>query len=75
MKKEASEEGEYYGLCHYRRILELSEDDILRLMDNDIDVVLPFPMPYEPNIEEHHKRYIKNQDWKTLMTVLRKLYP
>lgn len=66
---------EYYGLCHYRRVLELSEDDVLRLLDNDVDVVLPFPMPYEPDIEEHHKRYLQESDWNALLTALEELYP
>lgn len=66
---------EYYGLCHYRRVLELSNDDVLRLVDNDVDVVLPFPMPYEPNIEEHHKRYLKDSDWKALLLALQELHP
>lgn len=66
---------EYYGLCHYRRVLELSEDDILRLEDNDVDVVLPFPMPYEPDIEEHHKRYLSDGDWNALLAVLEELQP
>lgn len=66
---------EYYGLCHYRRILNLSEDDILRLTDNNVDVVLPFPMPYEPDIEEHHKRYLKDGDWNALLKALQELQP
>lgn len=66
---------DYYGLCHYRRILELSEDDILRLEDNAVDVVLPYPMPYEPNIGEHHKRYLTAGDWNALLTALEELRP
>lgn len=65
----------YYGLCHYRRVLELSEDDLCRLTDNAVDVVLPFPMPYEPDMEAHHRRYIRKQDWDTLLMVLKELYP
>ena len=65
----------YFGLVHYRRILDLSEEDILRLVDNDVDVVLPYPMPYEPNIEEHHKRYIKEADWKALLQALEEVQP
>lgn len=65
----------YYGLCHYRRYLDLSEDDVLRLADNDVDVVLPFPMPYEPDIEEHHKRYLKDSDWDALLRALTELQP
>lgn len=66
---------EYFGLCHYRRILNLSDDDILRLTDNEVDVILPFPMPYEPDIEEHHRRYLKEEDWESLLIALQELQP
>jgi len=65
----------YYGLAHYRRLLELSEDDLLRFKDNDIDVVLPYPMPYEPDIEEHHKRYLADMEWNAVLQALQKLQP
>lgn len=66
---------EYYGLTHYRRILELTEDDILRLVDNKVDVVLPYPMPYEPDIEMHHKRYVKTEDWQVVLEAIAKIWP
>ena len=66
---------EYYGLSHYRRILEFTEDDVLRLVDNGVDVVLPYPMPYEPDIEEHHKRYLKEEDWKAVRRAVQELQP
>lgn len=66
---------EYYGLAHYRRMLELTEDDMLRLSDNEVDVVLPYPMPYEPDIEEHHKRYLKREDWEAVQTAIREIRP
>ena len=65
----------YYGLAHYRRFLELSEDDLLRLVDNDIDVVLPYPMPYEPNIEAHHLRYLSDSEWDAVLHALEELQP
>ena len=65
----------YYGLSHYRRILEFTEDDVLRLVDNGVDVVLPYPMPYEPDIEEHHKRYLKEADWKAVQRAVQELQP
>lgn len=68
-------EYEYYGLTHYRRILELSQDDLLRLADNEVDVVLPYPMPYEPDIEEHHKRYLKRGDWDAVWKAVMELQP
>ena len=66
---------EYYGLAHYRRILELTEDDLLRLLDNEVDVVLPYPMPYEPDIEAHHKRYLKREDWEAVQRAIREIRP
>ncbi|WP_026504713.1 DUF4422 domain-containing protein [Butyrivibrio sp. NC3005] len=67
--------GQYYGLNQYRRMLEFSEDDLLRLCDNDVDVVLPYPMPYEPNINAHHQRYLKDIDWKAMLAALREIRP
>ncbi len=68
-------EEKYYGYCQYRRILDLSENDLERIKFNDVDVVLPFPLTYEPNIEFHRKRYIKDADWFLLMKVLEELHP
>ena len=70
-----NESRQYFGLVQYRRFLELSEDDLLRLLGNDVDVVLPYPMPYAPNIHAHHKRYLKNDDWKAMLQALEELQP
>lgn len=72
---EILDDGQYYGLSQYRRMLVFSDDDLLRLQDNDVDVVLPYPMPYEPNIHAHHERYLKKVDWNALLTALRELQP
>lgn len=69
------EAGQYYGLCQYRRGFDFKEDDLLRLADNDVDVVLPYPLPYEPNIHAHHERYIKDVDWKAMLQALDELQP
>lgn len=70
-----SAENEYYGLTHYRRVLDLTEDDVLRLADNGVDVVLPYPMPYEPDIGEHHRRYLKEADWNAVKNALQEIHP
>lgn len=69
------EAGQYYGMCQYRRGFDFKEDDLLRLVDNDVDVVLPYPLPYEPNIHVHHERYIKETDWKAMLQALEELRP
>ena len=70
-----SNEASYYGLCQYRRFLDLTEVDLGRIGANDIDVVLPFPLTYEPDIEEHRKRYIKDEDWGVLLGALEEVHP
>lgn len=72
---QAATDYDYYGLAHYRRRLQLTNDDLLRLRDNDIDVILPYPMPYTPNIEEHHKRYLSEEEWGAVCTALCELQP
>ena len=65
----------YYGLAHYRRMLSVSEEDIERLFHHDVDAVLPYPMPYEPNIHAHHERYLKDVDWNALLQAIEELQP
>lgn len=66
---------EYMGLFHYRRILDVKEEDLQRLRGNDIDVILPYPTLHYPNIQEHHKRYLKEEDWNAMMQALEESAP
>ncbi len=65
----------YYGLFHYRRFLDLRERDLERLAVGDIDVVLPYPTVHEPDIGEHHRRYIGEADWEAVLQALLELAP
>ena len=65
----------YFGLFHYRRWLDIKDDDIKCIGDNDIDVVLPYPTVHEPDIKEHHMRYIKESDWEAVLQSLKELSP
>ena len=74
--KNALENGdEYVGVYHYRRALDLSESDLKKIRENDVDVVLPYPLIHLPDIREHHTRYIKEEDWQVLQAAMRELYP
>lgn len=78
LKESGTVDGEarqYFGLCQYRRGFDFMTDDLLRLVDNDVDAVLPYPLPYEPNIHVHHKRYIKEADWNAMLYALREVHP
>lgn len=68
-------DAEYYGLYHYRRVLDVAEEDLYRLKANDVDVVLPFPTLHEPDALEHHGRYIPESDWNAMLKALAELHP
>lgn len=68
-------EDDYYGLFHYRRMLDIKQDDILKLKENKVDVILPYPLVCEPDIKEHHLRYIKESDWQAMLQALSELQP
>ncbi len=66
---------EYYGLTHYRRIMELTADDRLRLLDNDVDVVLPYPMPHNQEIGFFCDIYLREGDRRTMERVIEEICP
>lgn len=74
-KNGLADEHTYYGLFHYRRILDITEEDLCRMQANNVDVVLPFPTMHEPDIREHHQRYVKDSDWQAMLQALRELQP
>ncbi|NBJ94860.1 DUF4422 domain-containing protein [Parablautia muri] len=65
----------YLGLFHYRRFLELTDDDLLHMKNENVDVVLPYPTVHEPDIREHHSRYIAESDWEAMLRALKELEP
>lgn len=75
MQSSTKEDNEYYGLFHYRRWLDITEEDLYRLQVNAVDVILPYPTFHEPDISEHHKKYVKVADWKALMQAIYELHP
>ena len=67
--------GDYIGLFHYRRILDVTEEDLERMGEHDVDVVLPYPTIHYPSADEHHRRYVKEGDWKAMALAVRELTP
>ncbi len=65
----------YYGLFHYRRILDMSDEDMVRMVNNDVDAVVAFPTLHEPDMKEHHSRYISESDWEAMLQALQELQP
>lgn len=74
-KNRMQTEDEYIGLCHYRRMLILSNEDLRRMAGKKVDAILQFPMLHEPDIREHHTRYIDENDWQVMLLAIEELYP
>ncbi len=64
---------EYYGLYQYRRVLDITEKDLYRI--GAADAVLQFPTLHEPDIGEHHARYVAESDWDAMLRALGELHP
>lgn len=65
----------YMGMFHYRRLLDVSEEDLYRFRANDVDVVLPYPTIHENGICMHHTRYVKEADWQVMLQALAERQP
>lgn len=68
---------DYKGLCHYRRIFDITEEQMQRLlgMEDKWDVILPYPTIHYPDISTQHDRYIGKEDWKAMMQALEEKAP
>lgn len=68
---------DYKGLCHYRRIFDITEEQMQRLlgMEDKWDVILPYPSIHYPDISTQHVRYIGKEDWKAMMQALEEKAP
>ena len=74
-KNRLNTEDEYVGIYHYRRILDLTEEDLKKMKANDVDVVLPYPMIHYPNAAIQHTWYVPERDWELMKKVVWELYP
>ena len=74
-KNRLDTDDEYVGICHYRRMLDLSEEDLRKIQANDVDVVLPYPMLHYPSARIQHTWYVPEKDWELMRRVVAELYP
>jgi len=70
----------YKGLCHYRRIFDISEEQMQKLviqneLEDVVDVILPYPTIHYPDISVQHMRYVKESDWEAMLQALREVAP
>lgn len=67
----------YKGICHYRRIFDISDEQMKRLLEleQEWDVILPYPSVYYPNISKEHARYVSESDWNAMFQALQETAP
>lgn len=67
----------YKGICHYRRVFDIDDMQMLNLLavQHEWDVILPFPSIYYPDIAKEHTRYIKEGDWEAMLQALSEVAP
>ena len=66
----------YKGLCHYRRIFDLTDEQIKQVLGYaEVDVILPYPSIYYPNMYAEHSRYVKTSDWDAMLQALCEVAP
>lgn len=67
----------YKGICHYRRIFDISDEQMKRLLglEQEWDVILPYPSVYYPNIDKEHSRYVRESDWNAMLQALLETAP
>lgn len=75
VKNDLNRKDKYFGLAHYRRFLMVGETELRKIQAGNVDVVLPFPMPYEPSIEAHHERYLSEEIWNHVRTAIHEVDP
>lgn len=64
---------EYLGICHYRRMLLLDQEDFRRIKEYDINVVLPLPFICYPDASGQYSRYISADDQDKMMQALKEV--
>ena len=68
---------DYKGLCHYRRIFDVSEGQMEALFERgrEWDAILPYPSIHYPDISRQHNRYVKGEDWEAMLQALKEMEP
>jgi len=71
-KNDASE---YAGLCHYRRRFAVSNEQMSKLAQSDVDVMVTVPVLNFPNVRQQYAMDHSGKDWDILLEAIDALCP
>ena len=69
------EKAEYIGWSHYRRRIEISEEELEELMQQGIDVIMPQPLNLFVSVKEQYIEDGTLDAWNVMIQVLKELEP
>jgi hypothetical protein len=65
----------YIGISHYRRRLELTDEEIRDYLDQNIDIITSVPMRMNWSVEENYRVTLWGTDWDLLLEIMQKYAP
>lgn len=66
---------DYIGLCHYRRHFDMSENDFIRLVSSDIDVLVTIPTFVNETVHSFFSSFVPKADEYYLLKAIETIYP
>lgn len=69
------EKADYIGWSHYRRRLDITDEEIQNYIEQDIDVILAEPMSFEETMMEQFMGCVSIDCWQVMMDVMREIHP
>ncbi len=64
-------DSEYVGIVHYRRRLDLTDEQYDRYMDEGVDIITTEPIDLGTSIENDYREVLYSADWDLFMDILK----
>lgn len=68
-------DSEYVGITHYRRRFDLTDDQLNKLMDDEVDIITTVPVDLGASIENDYRKVLFSKDWDLFMEILKRRDP
>ncbi len=68
-------DSEYVGIVHYRRRLDLTDEQYDRYMDEGVDIITTEPIDLGTSIENDYREVLYSADWDLFMDILKEKDP
>lgn len=70
-----NDSADYLGLSHYRRRFVLSDSDIHKIFESDIDVIVTVPIVNFATVRKQYEKDHDIKDWDIMLEAINVLYP